>query len=164
MYSEYQPSSPSLPMSLASRIVYLAHRMGKPTRSPARMQRLLSSPARDTGSSGSWSGTWGRRVDSRRLRSTQMISHLRLNAAICFGNVWETRIVAFKIGIEEGLSQNWVANRAVSCWRFGPQDGPRPHHGANQAIESSARQSSEDCLCRKGAKPVTKRCVGFNVK
>ncbi|CEL08621.1 hypothetical protein ASPCAL11769 [Aspergillus calidoustus] len=73
-------------------------------------------------------------------------------------------LCAFRIGIEEGMSPNWVANRAANVDDSAHKLVPAHAMGANQAIESSDRQSSEDSLCRKRAKPVRKRCVSSNGK
>nr|CCH26290.1 putative FAD-dependent monooxygenase [Botrytis cinerea] len=68
----------------------------------------------------------------------QSVAHTQVTPKLKFGEIYKNRVVAVKIGVEEGVAKGWHTDRAVIVGDAACKTTPAGGQGANQAIESCA--------------------------
>ncbi|KAI1126484.1 FAD-dependent monooxygenase [Nemania abortiva] len=66
------------------------------------------------------------------------VAGVQVTPRLKFGDLFENRVTAVKIAIEEGIAQEWHTDRAVIVGDAACKTTPAGGQGANQAIESCA--------------------------
>lgn len=66
------------------------------------------------------------------------VAHTQVTPKLKFGEIYKNRVVAVKIGVEEGVAKGWHTDRAVIVGDAACKTTPAGGQGANQAIESCA--------------------------
>lgn len=79
------------------------------------------------------------------------VASVRVTPRLKFGDLFENRVTAVKIAIEEGIAREWHTNRAVIVGDAACKTTPAGGQGANQAIESSAVLVNKLMEARKAA-------------
>ncbi|KAJ8115387.1 hypothetical protein ONZ43_g4676 [Nemania bipapillata] len=89
-------------------------------------------------------------TDTEALCKT--VAGVQVTPRLKFGDLFETRVTAVKIAIEEGIAREWHTDRAVIVGDAACKTTPAGGQGANQAIESCAVLVNKLMEARKAAR------------
>ncbi|KAF4335193.1 FAD-dependent monooxygenase [Fusarium beomiforme] len=83
----------------------------------------------------------------------QRVAHTQVTPKLKFGEIFKNRVVAVKIGVEEGVAKGWHTDRTVIVGDAACKTTPAGGQGANQAIESCAVLVNKLMEARKACQP-----------
>ncbi|RKK27975.1 FAD-dependent monooxygenase bik2 [Fusarium oxysporum f. sp. cepae] len=83
----------------------------------------------------------------------QSVAHTQVTPKLKFGEIYKNRVVAVKIGVEEGVAKGWHTDRAVIVGDAACKTTPAGGQGANQAIESCAVFVNKLIKAKKARQP-----------
>ncbi|KAI7771957.1 hypothetical protein LZL87_011650 [Fusarium oxysporum] len=83
----------------------------------------------------------------------QSVAHTQVTPKLKFEEIYKNRVVAVKIGVEEGVAKGWHTDRAVIVGDAACKTTPAGGQGANQAIESCAVFVNKLMAVRKACQP-----------